>query len=597
MIADEFFMIQRLLAPDYGRPECLYLADPARAPGFAGNGPWRLQAGEEICGDTFLNAFYPDFWGRESSIGRLGFHAIVTNARATLALVAVLQDESTVTLKITTGVGQLILWLDDLPDDTSRVFVRVTAGDDTLLLDMGWMTDTAPLQEVSLSVGLCTFNREKHLATTLGALARQLDEGLPVRSVWVVNQGSRFCDPELQARIEDCGATVIEQANLGGSGGFARGMLEAIEAEDPSSHHVIMDDDIVLDPRMLERVVMFLRHCRADLALGGQMLELENPTRLHEAGGRMHPHYFVEAVARGLDCTSLEARRLFGSMPEIHYNAWWFCVIPIRVIRDLGLPQPFFIRGDDIEYGCRMRTAGIRTVPLPGCVVWHESFEHKTADWLLYYVVRNWVLISMLHPRIARPPDALYLLGFLMSVLFQHRYRATEMMVMALEDALDDLHKALGPNSASRHKRLMEKMVALPAPKRLAADNLPEVDLGAFRPLDPSVRAMVIMCVRSFVGQHLVRVLPWRRPLWFPHMPEAPAVGARDFVAGVDPDQKEFALYRSDLRQLWRLVFRVASVCLRYLRERDVQSKAVPGKLKRLCTPVAWRRAFQTPRD
>ena len=35
------------------------------------------------------------------------------------------------------------------------------------------------------------------------------------------------------------------------------------------------------------------------------------------------------------------------------YSAWWYCCMPMRVVREDNLPFPLFIRGDDVEYGLR----------------------------------------------------------------------------------------------------------------------------------------------------------------------------------------------------------------------------------------------------
>ena len=35
---------------------------------------------------------------------------------------------------------------------------------------------------------------------------------------------------------------------------------------------------------------------------------------------------------------------------DADYNGWWMCLIPIEVIREIGLALPAFIKWDDAEY-------------------------------------------------------------------------------------------------------------------------------------------------------------------------------------------------------------------------------------------------------
>jgi len=73
-----------------------------------------------------------------------------------------------------------------------------------------------------------------------------------IDKIYVVDQGtSRLRDypdyADASKKVTDQ-LVVIEQGNLGGSGGFARAMAETLRAGD-SDYLLILDDDISLDPR------------------------------------------------------------------------------------------------------------------------------------------------------------------------------------------------------------------------------------------------------------------------------------------------------------------------------------------------------------
>ena len=85
-------------------------------------------------------------------------------------------------------------------------------------------------------------------------------------------------------------------------------------------------------------------------------------------------HAFAEAVAPYRwwwgNAPNTKSRHDFGrrnlrNTPWLHrradgdYNGWWMCLIPTRVIKELGLAIPIFIKWDDAEYGVRARDRGI----------------------------------------------------------------------------------------------------------------------------------------------------------------------------------------------------------------------------------------------
>ncbi len=58
------------------------------------------------------------------------------------------------------------------------------------------------------------------------------------------------------------------------------------------------------------------------------------------------------------------------------YGAWWYSCIPVKAIEKNGLPMPFFIRCDDVEFGMRNKPVYMTM----NCIcVWHASFEGVSA--------------------------------------------------------------------------------------------------------------------------------------------------------------------------------------------------------------------------
>ncbi|MCA1654929.1 MAG: glycosyltransferase, partial [Pseudonocardiaceae bacterium] len=130
--------------------------------------------------------------------------------------------------------------------------------------DAGWLAD-APLPVKKLAVGITTFNRLDDCVASLLALGADPAVLNVVSKVFVADQGSRkirhherFAEAGrlLGERLE-----VIEQGNLGGSGGFTRALYESVEHTQPGmvDQILLMDDDIALEPDSILRSNMFAR--------------------------------------------------------------------------------------------------------------------------------------------------------------------------------------------------------------------------------------------------------------------------------------------------------------------------------------------------
>jgi len=70
-------------------------------------------------------------------------------------------------------------------------------------------------------------------------------------------------------------------------------------------------------------------------------------------------------------------------------------------VEAIGLPLPFFLKWDDVEYGLRATAAGFPSVLLPGAVVWHDSLAHRDDEsgWQAYFLLRNRIVTALLHDR------------------------------------------------------------------------------------------------------------------------------------------------------------------------------------------------------
>jgi galactofuranosylgalactofuranosylrhamnosyl-N-acetylglucosaminyl-diphospho-decaprenol beta-1,5/1,6-galactofuranosyltransferase len=315
----------------------------------------------------------------------------------------------------------------------------------------------------TLTLAVTTFDRP---VSALGLLRRLADEPevlAVVDEVLVVDQGTRrlSAQPGFAEVADALGGRlrVLEQQNLGGSGGFARGMVETLRAE-RSRYVVLLDDDVVPEPESLLRALAFADRCRTPTLVSCSMLDLHEPTVLHTPGERVDPARFLwETVPPGegdsdLAHAGLRTTPWLHTRLDVEFGGWWCCLVPVRTLREVGLALPLFLKWDDVELALRAGAAGFPTVALPGASVWHEPWTGKadTLDWQAYYHQRNRVVAALLHSATRR---GLRMLGesleHTLVPLVMMRYSVVALRLRALEDVLrgpQDLHDSLGTRLA-----------------------------------------------------------------------------------------------------------------------------------------------------
>lgn len=225
--------------------------------------------------------------------------------------------------------------------------------------------------------------------------------------------------------------------NVGGSGGFARGMIESLHQIPKATHVLLMDDDVLIIPDSIYRTYMLLKTLKEKYQksfISGAMLILEEMNIQHEDIGTVKSDgTFVPLKPR---LNQQELRDNLLNEKEYHakneYQAWWYCCIPVQAIKENGLPLPFFIRGDDCEFSLRNKA---NILSMNGICVWHMGFYGKyAASMNVYQECRN-LMIAQATTGIL--PDG-NLVGridkFYRDNILKHDYDAAELALRALED-------------------------------------------------------------------------------------------------------------------------------------------------------------------
>ena len=579
-----------------------------------------IRDGQILSLGTYFNAFPAGYWQRWTNL---------TSITLRLTLVGT----GSVVVQRSTSKGHVIrveshrvesrepVTLDvELPLETfidgGWYWFDLTAEGGALRLVSGeWVARTDRTTPGTLSVGITTFNRPTFCVDQLVALAEQEGVLAVLDEVLVIDQGTqkvvddpRFADVDgrLGGRLR-----VIEQPNLGGSGGFSRAMDETA-SKGASTYCLLLDDDVVCEPEGILRAATFADLARTPTIVGGQMLSLYDRCVLHAFGESVAEYRWfwgpADGTFHGMDFgrQSLRATPWLHRRIDVDYNGWWMCLIPTDVIRKIGLSVPMFIKWDDAEYGLRARDAGHPTVTLPGVAVWHVPWHEKddTLDWQAYFHRRNRISSALMHSPYERG-GRLILESFETQVrhLLAMQYSAAEMGLMAIEDLLE------GPQRM--HRDVARRVPELRALRKEYPDARAGDDLEDFptprrkkpprkgvSPMAPAGRAGLVKSAGAGALRQLlpVRAMSRRHPeLAVPHLYLQWWRLARVDSALVSAANGSSASwYQRDPEKFRELMARSVRLHVELYRRWSSLSEQYRDALPGLSSPQAWKHTIET---
>ncbi|WP_374158527.1 glycosyltransferase [Mycobacterium sp. G7A2] len=367
----------------------------------------------EVSFATYFNAFPASYWRRWSTL-----QSVVLRVELTGSGRVDLYRTKATGARITVGGAEFSgepvefeIGLDPF-EDGGWIWFDITTDSAVTLQHAGWYAPVPAPGRADVAVGIPTFNRPADCVNALTALTSDPLVDKVIGAVIVSDQGtSKAKDhPGFDAAAAALGSrlTVHNQPNLGGSGGYSRVMYEALN-NTACEQILFMDDDIRIEPDSVLRALAMNRFAKSPTLVGGQMLNLQEPSHLHVMGEVVDQANFMWTNAPNTEYDHDFAKyplvdeddrsTMLHRRVDVDYNGWWMCMIPRRVAEELGQPLPLFIKWDDADYGLRAAEHGYGTVTLPGAAIWHMAWSDKddAIDWQAYFHLRNRLVVSALH--------------------------------------------------------------------------------------------------------------------------------------------------------------------------------------------------------
>ena len=422
-----------------------------------------FREGGQVSFDTFQNGFSCGKWKKYTIIEQV-FIMLDLEGHFRLRLMhSSLQDGEVVETQIsereihTDGPLKVTEEFGSLQDEgIFYVVLEALQGGSYLYSGFYGTEELNPTQDVKLAIDICTFKREQYVARNMKILKRDIlaNEASPCYGrVWVhISDNASSLDGIVDSQEN---ITVDKNANLGGVGGFTRGIIETLK-RGGFTHVLVMDDDATISSAAIEANYLLLSYLKPEYfgyTVGGKLLVLGEPFIQFEVGAQWNAGD-IEALKNNRDIRLrwevLDSER---EDETVEYQGWWYSCIPLQEIDENNLPLPIFIHRDDIEYG--LRTGKERFIYMNRICIWHEAFAGKMPGVLDYYDIRNLCITNAIHcPQYTKEDFKKFFSKWVWGNIGKYRYKYVDYNIKAVEDFCKGIDWLLGTDAFLLHQEL-----------------------------------------------------------------------------------------------------------------------------------------------
>lgn len=545
--------------------------------------------------DTYFNSLSIEKWRKYTNVGKISVR-LKLKGKFEIQLLSKEKVEEIIAEKLLSVTAfesaeptEIMLPFESY-DDKGAYFVRLEALSAGSVFYGGEYLgeiDGASLNNIDLAVNICTFKREAFVKRNLNilndAILDHAGSGLSEHLQIFISDNGQTLD---RAALSGKKIHIVPNKNVGGAGGFTRGLIEIMHCDSFRATHVLfMDDDIVIEPEALYRTYMLLRCAKEryhDAFIGGAMLRLDQPNIQVEAGATWNKGELV-SLKHGLDLNLIDGVLYNETEETAEYNAWWYCCTPMSVVSEDNLPLPIFIRGDDLEYGLRNMK---QLILMNGICVWHEPFENKYSSFLNYYILRNLLYDNALHcPTYSKKELIKRMRSMVLRELMFYRYKNVELIFRGIEDFFKGVDFLKETDGEALHKEIMAAgYQAKPVTELDMAFSYPKYEKSLRE--EPRFRRGFLR-IASFNGLFL----PPNRDVIVSMVSCRPINCYRaKRVMFYDSASKKAFVTERDVRKMISLLFQMCAMERRINREYDEARRNFTENATELTTILAWER-------
>lgn len=233
-----------------------------------------------------------------------------------------------------------------------------------------------------VGIFICNYNKADFVVKCVQAIKAQTYQDF---DIYVVDNASEDNSVEMLQKIYGDSITILQNnKNLGGSGGFGRGIRTALDIG--YSYFMLVDNDAFLDEKAVEYLYNYMEAHKEVGICGAETLYLQQPNKIQDLGGKIdYKNYQWGGVIGGL--VELEGNAIL----ECDYVASCSVMARTEAVRKFGgFPEENFIYWDDIEWCTKCWKAGYKVIVNGYAKAYHDmSGANAQNMFLRYYANRN----------------------------------------------------------------------------------------------------------------------------------------------------------------------------------------------------------------
>lgn len=351
-----------------------------------------LQEGDVIAINGYYNIFSVAKWKNQTTIDSLTIRINGVGSCAIGIYYINEYQENFLLEEVETNINKGFHDIDICSFDkinNGYFYIKIRAiGHFELLSGGGFFTKTAPCHEVKLGIVITHFNRLDYVVPSIRRIRHFITENDYLKTntkLIVVDNSQNISISENTENVD-----IIKNKNLGGSGGFTRGLLRAQNLG--LSHCLFMDDDGSCELDSIWRVFAIYSFAKDPaLAIIGALLSEERPCLLLQTGA-LYSAKGWKGINFGLDLSKfINIAKSENNFNTPAYGAWPFFAFPIAKVK--RYPFPFFVRGDDVLFGLQNE---FHYLWWPGISVLVDDGSVKENPGTIYHDVRAIFVINLI---------------------------------------------------------------------------------------------------------------------------------------------------------------------------------------------------------
>ncbi|WP_187115192.1 glycosyltransferase [Clostridium tyrobutyricum] len=239
---------------------------------------------------------------------------------------------------------------------------------------------------MKIAVVLVTFNRLDCLKIALKRYEEQIEQP---EFLVVIDNASNDGTKEYLDEWRKSSTAVFEKKvihmseNLGGSGGFSRGVEEASKLD--CDFMFLADDDAYAEPDMLKELKKAYASCNNQkvAALCTAIYNYNEHEIMHRC--------VIKQGLYNVKFVGMSEENYKKDLFEVDILSFVGAAIKKDIVQRIGLPKKeYFIYFDDSEYCMRIRREG-HIYCVPKSIMHHDVGHDRRSSWKDYYDTRNWI--------------------------------------------------------------------------------------------------------------------------------------------------------------------------------------------------------------